>query len=94
MLQKPSVDTLNSLLQTGYYLTDIGVWLLSDRAVELLRRRSRDAEGALREYDLYSDFGCALGTNPGVADPELSQLKVAIVPCRAESSTTTAPDAR
>ena len=80
MLQKPSVDTLNSLLQTGYYLTDIGVWLLSDRAVELLRRRSRDAEGALREYDLYSDFGCALGTNPGVADPELSQLKVAIVP--------------
>lgn len=80
MLQKPSVDTLNSLLQTGYYLTDIGVWLLSDRAVELLRRRSRDAKGALREYDLYSDFGCALGTNPGVADPELSQLKVAIVP--------------
>lgn len=80
MLQKPSVQELNSLLQSGYYLTDIGVWLLSDRAVELLRRRSRDENGKLREYDLYSEFGGALGTNPTVPDPELSSLSVAIVP--------------
>lgn len=80
MLQKPSVETLAQLLQEGYYLTDIGVWLLSDRAVEVLRRRSRDNRGNLREYDLYSDFGCALGLNPSQPDPELASLSVAILP--------------
>jgi len=80
MLQKPSVDRLNELLQTGYYLTDIGLWLLSDRAVTLLDSRSRGADGRLREYDLYSDFGRALGTNPDITDPELNSLTVAIVP--------------
>ena len=40
MLQKPSVAKLNELLQTGFYLTDIGVWMLSDRAVRLLNARS------------------------------------------------------
>ena len=33
MLQKPSVETLSSLLNDHLYLTDIGIWLLSDRAV-------------------------------------------------------------
>lgn len=80
MYQKPSLEKLSELGQTGYYLTDIGVWLLSDKAVELLRRRSRDAEGRLKEYDLYSDFGLALGDNPAVADPELSELTVEILP--------------
>lgn len=80
MLQKPSVDELNALSQSGYYLTDIGVWLLSDRAVELLRRKSKQADGSLREYDLYSEFGRALGTNPDLPDPELAQLSVAIIP--------------
>lgn len=80
MLQKPSAEDLNALLQEGYYLTDIGVWLLSDRAVELLRKRSRDADGKLKEYDLYSQFGGALGTNPTTPDPELASLTVEIVP--------------
>lgn len=80
MLQKPSVETLGKLLQTGYFLTDIGIWLLSDRAVELLRKRSRNADGSLKEYDLYSDFGRALGTDPEIVDPELKELSVAIVP--------------
>ena len=34
MLQKPSVQTLQQLLSTHFYLTDIGVWLLSDKAVD------------------------------------------------------------
>ena len=80
MLQKPSVDKLNSLLQTGYYLTDIGIWLLSDRAVEMLRKRSHNPDGSLREYDLYSDFGRSLGTDPEIQDSELSKLTVAIIP--------------
>lgn len=80
MLQKPSEETLAELLHTGYYLTDIGVWLLSDRAVEVLRRRSTDTTGKIDEYDLYSQFGCALGENPSAPDPEVSSLSVAIVP--------------
>ena len=75
MLQKPSVQTLGELLKDHFYLTDIGIWLLSDRAVKLLMQRSND--GA---YDLYSQFGCALGTNPGIRDEELNGLKVAVLP--------------
>ena len=79
MLQKPSVDQLNSLLKEHFYLTDIGVWLLSDRAVRLLMERSED-NGALHEYDLYGTFGCCLGENPEQHDNELAQLSVAILP--------------
>lgn len=79
MLQKPSIELLNQLLQSGYYLTDIGVWILSDRAVELLRKKSKP-NGKFHEYDLYSEFGRALGTNPELPDEELSSLSVAIVP--------------
>lgn len=79
MLQKPSVETLNDLLKDHFYLTDIGVWLLSDRAVKLLMERSK-RNGELICYDLYSEFGCALGTNPTILDEELKNLKVAILP--------------
>ena len=75
MLQKPSVQTLGELMKDHFYLTDIGVWLLSDRAVKLLMNRS---EG--REYDLYGEFGCALGTDPTKPDGGISDLSVAIVP--------------
>lgn len=80
MLQKPSVDTLHALLKDHFYLVDIGIWLLSDRAVEVLRRKSMGADGEIKNYDLYSDFGCALGTDPGMPDPEVGELSVAILP--------------
>ncbi len=79
MLQKPSVATLNELMKDHYYLTDIGVWLLSDRAVDVLMRRSV-REGRVEEYDLYGTFGCCLGTHPSQHDPEIASLKVAILP--------------
>lgn len=75
MLQKPSVQTLADLQRDHFYMTDIGVWLLSDKAVALLMHRSNG-----KEYDLYSEFGCALGTTPTLDDPELRALNVAIVP--------------
>ena len=75
MLQKPSVERLSALQKDHYYLTDIGIWLLSDKAVKLLMKRS---EG--KEYDLYSEFGCALGEEPTIDDAELKELSVAIVP--------------
>ena len=99
MLQKPSVGMLNKLQRDHYYLTDIGVWLLSDRAVRLLMDRSHlsplpshlspltsdhspltSDHSPLKSYDLYSEFGCALGTDPTLSDPELQQLKVVVLP--------------
>ncbi len=94
MLQKPSVDELQALQRQHFYLTDIGVWLLSDRAVSLLMKRSMQEASSekpsptqpstlnpqFRYYDLYSDFGRALGTDPLIDDPELRSLSVAIVP--------------
>jgi hypothetical protein len=79
MLQKPAVETLSSLLNEHLYLTDIGIWMLSDRAVELLMKRST-RNSTLKEYDLYGEFGLALGTHPTVNDPELAELKVAVLP--------------
>lgn len=82
MLQKPSVQTLGEIQKDHFYLTDIGIWLLSDKAVKLLMQRSisETSPSNLKEYDLYSEFGCSLGTDPLVADEELQQLKVAILP--------------
>lgn len=89
MLQKPSVQTLGELQKRHFYLTDIGVWLLSDRAVEVLMRKCVDFDkiekgkhpsDAISEYDLYGAFGCCLGTNPTIEDTEVRELTVAIVP--------------
>lgn len=80
MLQKPSVDTLNELAKTHHYLMDVGLWLLSDKAVERLDSLSRGADGQIQYYDLYSTFGTALGVNPSRADKALADLSVAIVP--------------
>lgn len=79
MLQKPSVETLNTLMQTHLFLMDIGIWLLSDKAVELLANRACK-DGKFSYYDLYSDFGQALGRHPTLPDQELQQLSVAILP--------------
>lgn len=89
MLQKPSLEELENLSKTHLFLMDIGIWLLSDRAVELLMKRSQKEEGAsdknipysdLKYYDLYSDFGLSLGNHPRITDEDLNKLSVAILP--------------
>lgn len=81
MLQKPSFEELRQLAGSHFFLMDIGVWLLSDRAVRLLVKRSYQPDGKqLQAYDLYAEFGCALGTHPRIADEELNALTVAILP--------------
>ncbi len=80
MLQKPSLEELAQLTQTHLFLMDIGIWLLSDRAVELLYKRSVTAQKEFQFYDLYSDFGLTLGVHPQITDPELNKLSVAILP--------------
>ena len=79
MLQKPSVDTLKQLQNDHFYLTDIGVWLLSDKAVESLRRHCEN-DGEITNYDLYGQFGCALGSHPVADDPAVNELKVVVLP--------------
>lgn len=79
MFQKPSVEELGKLMQTHLFLMDIGIWLLSDRAVDLLIKRSKKG-GELSYYDMYSEFGLTLGEHPRIADEELNGLSVAILP--------------
>ena len=79
MLQKPSVEELGKMMQTHLFLMDIGIWLLSDRAVDLLIKRSKKG-GELSYYDMYSEFGLTLGEHPRIADEELNGLSVAILP--------------
>ena len=80
MLQKPSVEEMGKLMQDYLFLMDIGIWLLSDRAVELMVKHSTDKEGNVSFYDMYSEFGLALGSHPRIVDEELNRLKVAILP--------------
>ena len=80
MLQKPSVKELGALMQTHFFLMDVGIWLLSDRAVERLMQKSTQTDGTVAYYDLYTDFGRALGDHPSAPDSLLSDLSVAILP--------------
>ncbi|MDD2245812.1 MAG: bifunctional fucokinase/fucose-1-phosphate guanylyltransferase [Proteiniphilum sp.] len=80
MMQKPSLKELESLSHSHFFLMDIGLWLLSDRAVKLLMERSKKEDGSLKYYDLYSDFGSALGTHPKIKDKEINKLSVKIIP--------------
>ena len=84
MLQKPSVEELHQVQKNHYYLTDIGVWILSDRAIRLLMNRCMEGDASansqIKYYDLYSDFGRSLGTEPLIDDAEIKSLSVAVVP--------------
>ena len=80
MMQKPSIEELETRVRTHFFLMDIGLWLLSDRAVQLLRERSYGADKKPVFYDLYSHFGLALGENPPIKDDDINQLSVKIVP--------------
>lgn len=97
VLQKPSTARMAELSQTHLAMMDIGIWLLNDRAVEILRARSKKASASsamsssndvlsapsaddFLPYDLYSDFGTALGQHPTSEDPDINQLKVVILP--------------
>lgn len=76
MLQKPEPQKLAELSASHFFLIDIGVWLLSDKAVAKLRAKYHERG----TYDLYSEFGQALGANPTMPDTDLNDLTVAIVP--------------
>ncbi len=86
-LQKPSTEHLASLADRYHCLVDTGMWLLSERAVRVLMARSgwnperqEFAGGAAAHYELYAQFGLALGSSPTDADPEVNALSCAVVP--------------
>ncbi len=81
MMQKPSLEKLEELASSHLFLMDIGVWILSDRAIELLMKRSQNpTSNEIGYYDLYSDYGLALGEHPIINDAEVNGLSVAVLP--------------
>jgi galactokinase/mevalonate kinase-like predicted kinase len=86
MLQKPTTEKIIELTNRYDQLIDIGVWLLSDKAVNVLLKKSGwlERENKYKNtipeyYDLYSDFGLSLGTDPVEKDTEINSLTTAIV---------------
>ena len=85
MLQKPDHTKIEELAGSHLYMMDIGVWLLSDKAVKLLMQKSGWTGSEFRSgnpdfYDLYSSFGTSLGQNPSGGDKDIAGLTVSIVP--------------
>jgi len=84
MMQKPSIETIRELIHQYYFLMDIGIWLLSDKALNILMAHcgwngNRYENQTAGFYDLYNDFGAALGDSPMNQDNEINQLKVRLV---------------
>jgi galactokinase/mevalonate kinase-like predicted kinase len=85
LLQKPPLDQIRQLAEEYLVLVDTGVWLLSARAVAVLMQRAgwvgdRFAGGHPVPYELYGQFGLALGTQPTERDPDIQALSSAVVP--------------
>ena len=83
MLQKPSPSELEKIGQSRFFMMDIGIWILSDKALGVLEKKckplSKKIDSVPRFYDLYSDFGPAMGVNPIVEDADIAQLTTAVV---------------
>jgi len=84
-LQKPAATKIRELAEDYLCLIDTGMWLLSERAVEVLMERcgwetSRFAGGAPRRYELYAEFGLALGKTPTAREAAVNALTCAVVP--------------
>jgi len=87
MLQKPTVEEVGNRALDSLYFIDVGIWVLSKKAMLALMKKSGWDEvkqqfehGFPWEYDLYSDFGLALGSVPSRSDPELADLSCAVIP--------------
>lgn len=86
-LQKPTPDTIRERSRENAFLVDVGIWLLSARAVDCLMKKSGwNAEKQAFEndvpdtYDLYGSWALNLGSNPVESDPDVGALTTAVVP--------------
>ncbi len=83
-LQKPTAAEIHARSADHQYLVDTGMWLLSERAVDVLFCRcgwnsNEFPSGHPDFYELYAGMGLALGCNPTSFDPEISALTSAVV---------------
>ena len=86
-LQKPTPAQIRDLAEDYLAMVDTGIWLFSERALRVLMERCGwDAErqsfagGRADRYELYAQFGLALGRAPRVADAAVNALTCAVVP--------------
>ncbi len=86
-LQKPDAARIRELAGEFLPLVDTGMWLLSERAVNVLMGRcgwnanaQQFVQGTAGAYELYAQFGLALGRRPAVPDDEISSLTSAVLP--------------
>lgn len=86
-LQKPDPVRTRELSREHLFLIDVGVWLLSGRAVRRLMtacgwddEKQAFENGVPDTYDLYGEWALHLGSDPEKADEAISGLSVAVVP--------------
>lgn len=86
-LQKPSPARIAELSRQYDCSLDTGVWLLSARAVDVLMRKcgwnsatETFRGGAAGVYELFDQFGLALGRTPTAQDAEVGALTCAVLP--------------
>jgi galactokinase/mevalonate kinase-like predicted kinase len=92
ILQKPSALQIQELIENYYFLMDVGVWLLSPRAVKKLMDSCNWDEGTQlfnnndnlpSHFDLYGEFSKVLGSESKGSD--YLKLTTAVIPLKAGS---------
>ena len=86
-LQKPTPDTIREKSRSHAFLIDVGIWLLSEKAVGCLMKKcgwDTKAQAFMQDvpdaYDLYGSWALSLGASPCEKDPEVGELTTAVVP--------------
>jgi fucokinase / fucose-1-phosphate guanylyltransferase len=84
-LQKPSAARIRELAEDYLCLVDTGMWLLSEKALRVLMERcgwQQDTfpAGQASRYELYAEFGLALGQVPTAPDAAVNALTCAVEP--------------
>ena len=94
ILQKPSTGRIQELVEDYYFMMDVGVWLLSVRAVKILMSACKwnpgeqmfmDSDNQPSFYDLYGEFSKFLGTEPVQSVGGEDRLTTAVIPLEAGS---------
>jgi galactokinase/mevalonate kinase-like predicted kinase len=87
MFQKPSLEKLRETASRMLFQLDVGLWLMSDAAMLALMKkcgwnaeRGSFEDGEAGAYDMYGQFGLALGSDPTLPDPEISKLSSSLLP--------------
>jgi len=86
-LQKPTLDTIRQKSKEALFLIDVGIWILSKRAINcLLEKTGWEAQSESfkntipSSYDLYGKWALSLGSDPVEKDHKITTLSTAVVP--------------